>query len=179
MPSILDLFPLLLVGTIWFYCGVSVKNNMMTMNKPSASQRTGARLLLVAILIACLTSTTTCFRLQSKPLSIPVVLPDGAVSPSPRLVPRFFMSADGNSSEDDKESQQQQQQQQADAAALQKQVDEMFPNESSQDEQEDLNLYNAAPLFTGGILTVVSLAFTAYLYYAGLTGDDPLMGHPK
>ena len=64
---------------------------------------------------------------------------------------------------------------QDDDALEKREIDEMF----SQEEEEGLNLYNAAPLFTGGIIFVVSIAATAYLFYAGLTGDDPLMGHPK
>jgi hypothetical protein len=39
-------------------------------------------------------------------------------------------------------------------------------------------LYNAAPIFTGTIVTVFSLLLTGYGIYAGLTGDDPLAGHP-
>ena len=52
-------------------------------------------------------------------------------------------------------------------------------NDEDNDKDDGLNLYNAVPLFTGGIFTLFSIAATAYLYYAGLTGDDPLMGHPK
>ena len=51
--------------------------------------------------------------------------------------------------------------------------------ESNDSEAAEMTAYNAVPLFTGGIVTLFSVAFTAYLYYVGLTGDDPLMGHPK
>ena len=64
-----------------------------------------------------------------------------------------------------------------DTEALQNEVAEMILRE--EEEGESLTLYNAVPLFTGAIVFVVSIAATAYLYYAGLTGDDPLMGHPK
>eukprot|EP00977_Amphora_coffeiformis_P020571 scaffold8374_cov175-Amphora_coffeaeformis.AAC.10 len=47
------------------------------------------------------------------------------------------------------------------------------------DSEVELNLYNAVPLFTGGIFMLLSLALTGYMFYAGLTGDDPLTGHPK
>lgn len=45
--------------------------------------------------------------------------------------------------------------------------------------KEGMNLYNAVPLFTGVIVLFFSLFITGYMFYAGLTGDDPLMGHPK
>ena len=160
---------------------------MMTMNKQSALRGAGTKclVLVVTIWIACLTSTTTCFCLQGTRLSVPLV-PTNGIS-SPRLARRhyyYYMSADGSSDNNKEESQQQDQEEEDDddddAAALQTQVDEMFPDrDDNQQEDSSLNLYNAAPLFTGGILTVVSIAFTAYLFYAGITGDDPLMGHSK
>ena len=53
----------------------------------------------------------------------------------------------------------------------------LFQDDSST--KEEMNLYNAVPLFTGVIVLLFSLAITGYMFYAGLTGDDPLMGHPK
>lgn len=157
---------------------------MTAMNKQSALRGAGTKclVLVVTILIACLTSTTTCFCLQGTRLSVPLLPASSGISPSrTRLARRhyyyYYMSADGSS--DNKEESPQQEQEQDDAAALQKQVEEMFPNTDDNQQEDSLNLYNAAPLFTGGILTVVSIAFTAYLFYAGITGDDPLMGHPK
>lgn len=47
------------------------------------------------------------------------------------------------------------------------------------DGEDQMVLYNAVPLFTGGIVLLFSLFLTGYMFYAGLTGDDPLMGHPK
>lgn len=50
-------------------------------------------------------------------------------------------------------------------------------NTNNNDNGEDA-VYNAVPLFTGTIITVLSMALTGYLLYAGITGDDPLTGHP-
>jgi hypothetical protein len=44
-------------------------------------------------------------------------------------------------------------------------------------ENEDNDLYNPIPLFTGAVLTTFSLMVTGYLFYAGLTCNDPLAGH--
>ena len=52
---------------------------------------------------------------------------------------------------------------------------------SDRDEEDDdyPSLYNAAPLFTGSIVTLFTLFLTVYGIYAGLTGDDPMSGHPE
>jgi hypothetical protein len=52
---------------------------------------------------------------------------------------------------------------------------------SDRNEEDDdyPSLYNAAPLFTGSIITLFTLFLTVYGIYAGLTGDDPMSGHPK
>jgi hypothetical protein len=47
-----------------------------------------------------------------------------------------------------------------------------------QDEGPGLALYNTVPLLTGVIVTILSFALTGYGIYAGLTGDDPMAGHP-
>ena len=47
------------------------------------------------------------------------------------------------------------------------------------DDDDYPSLYNAAPLFTGSIITLFTLFLTVYGIYAGLTGDDPMSGHPK
>jgi hypothetical protein len=47
------------------------------------------------------------------------------------------------------------------------------------DDDESPSLYNAVPLYTGLVVTVGTFALTGYLIYAGLTGDDPLAGHPN
>jgi hypothetical protein len=47
------------------------------------------------------------------------------------------------------------------------------------DNDEGLAPYNAAPLFSGVIVTILSFALTGYGIYAGLTGDDPMSGHPS
>jgi hypothetical protein len=52
-------------------------------------------------------------------------------------------------------------------------------NSSKEIDETETAVYNTIPLFTGSIVTLLSLAGTLYLYYVGLTGDDPLMGHPK
>jgi hypothetical protein len=41
-------------------------------------------------------------------------------------------------------------------------------------EQYSFTLYNAAPLISGFLITAVSLFLTAYAFYAGLSGTDPL-----
>jgi hypothetical protein len=46
------------------------------------------------------------------------------------------------------------------------------------DDDESASLYNAAPLYTGAVVTLGTFFLTGYLIYAGLTGDDPLAGHP-
>lgn len=131
--------------------------------------RTSLSLLLVATVLVCLTWTTSSFCPQGK-RSVPwtrnvrVIVGPTGLSPT-------SMSGDSSEEQDSSESEKE------DAVALQKEIDEMFPGQK--DEDEELNLYNAAPLFTGGIIMVVSMAATAYLFYAGLTGDDPLMGHPN
>ncbi len=38
----------------------------------------------------------------------------------------------------------------------------------------DLNLYNAAPVVSGVLITGFSLFLTFYGYYAGITGTDPI-----
>ena len=43
---------------------------------------------------------------------------------------------------------------------------------------QEVGLYNAAPLFTGGVITVMTFLACGYMVYAGVTGDDPLAGHP-
>ena len=143
------------------------------MNRSALRARTSSSscLLLVGFLVICLTPTASSFCLQGARPLLPRTHGDAidALGPTTGL-------ASLKMSDDDKDNKSQPQGKEGDAAALQAELDEMFP---AQEEDEDLQLYNAAPLFTGGIITVVSLAFTAYLFYAGLTGDDPLMGHPK
>ena len=46
------------------------------------------------------------------------------------------------------------------------------------DVDEEFPLYNAVPVFTGSIVFLGSLFVMGYAIYAGLTGDDPLAGHP-
>lgn len=60
----------------------------------------------------------------------------------------------------------------------------VFPEDDEDPDNEGtgdkgLAVYNAAPLFTGVIVTVLSFALTGYGIYAGLTGDDPMSGHPS
>mmetsp|Transcript_20799 Transcript_20799/g.26873 ORF Transcript_20799/g.26873 Transcript_20799/m.26873 type:complete len:145 (+) Transcript_20799:73-507(+) len=50
--------------------------------------------------------------------------------------------------------------------------------DSRKDTEESPSLYNAVPLFTGTLYLIASLGLTGYGIYAGLTGDDPLAGHP-
>ena len=70
-----------------------------------------------------------------------------------------------------------------DPAALQQEFNVMMSRgagSGDKDDGEEYNddgLYNAAPLFTGVVVTVFSLILTGYGIYAGLTGDDPLTGH--
>jgi hypothetical protein len=47
------------------------------------------------------------------------------------------------------------------------------------DDDDSAGLYNAVPLYTGAIVTLGTFFITGYLIYAGLTGDDPLAGHPN
>jgi hypothetical protein len=70
--------------------------------------------------------------------------------------------------------------------ALQRELNEMMQStggglfaDDKGDEPEEMNLYNSVPLFTGAVFSLLSLLGTGYLFYAGITGDDPLMGHPK
>jgi hypothetical protein len=56
---------------------------------------------------------------------------------------------------------------------------ELWGGGNNDDDDESEVLYNAAPLFTGAVVTVGTLVLTGYLIYAGLTGDDPLAGHPN
>ena len=55
---------------------------------------------------------------------------------------------------------------------------DVMPTAGQNEDATDLDLYNAAPLFTGAVVTVFSIAFTGYLIYAGITGDDFMTGHP-
>jgi hypothetical protein len=41
-------------------------------------------------------------------------------------------------------------------------------------DDDAFTLYNAAPLISGLLVTAVSLFLTAYAFYAGLSGTDPL-----
>lgn len=52
-------------------------------------------------------------------------------------------------------------------------------SDRNEDDDEYPSLYNAVPLFTGSIVTLFTLFLTVYGIYAGLTGDDPMSGHPK
>lgn len=97
--------------------------------------------------------------------------------PKRAIVPRRRMiHLEGSDSGDDNEP--------SDSKALQRELNAMMMGKSdgSAVEEEDiegLELYNAAPLFTGVVVTIFTLALTGYGIYAGLTGDDPLTGHPK
>jgi hypothetical protein len=51
-------------------------------------------------------------------------------------------------------------------------------DDDDDDDDETPSLYNAVPLYTGAVVTAATFALTGYLIYAGLTGDDPLAGHP-
>jgi hypothetical protein len=51
-------------------------------------------------------------------------------------------------------------------------------NDDDDDDDGGSGLYNAAPLYTGAVVTLATFVLTGYLIYAGLTGDDPLAGHP-
>lgn len=57
-------------------------------------------------------------------------------------------------------------------------VDVPSPSKNDTDDPS-ISLYNAVPLFTGTVITILSLVLVVYGFYAGLTGDDPLTGHSK
>lgn len=71
--------------------------------------------------------------------------------------------AGANSGEEDEP---QQQPHLDDKASLQRELDEMMQAKGTaaqKEEDEMMNVYNAAPLFTGGIITVLSLLGTGYM----------------
>jgi hypothetical protein len=47
------------------------------------------------------------------------------------------------------------------------------------DDDEEVAVYNAAPLFTGSVVLIVNLAITLYGFYVFFTGDDPVLGLPN
>lgn len=57
--------------------------------------------------------------------------------------------------------------------------EELTRAENDNDDNDDATIYNGVPIFTGSVITACTLFLTIYGIYAGLTGDDPLAGHPK
>ena len=95
-----------------------------------------------------------------------------SLAPSSQRQPRKNLVLPNDSNDKDSSSPQSQEE-------MQNELNVMMGVNSTDDDDVSLELYNAAPLFTGVIVTIFTLLLTGYGIYAGITGDDPLMGHPK